>query len=261
MTRIPPLPADAYSPLADEDTRLLVSATRTTTTTTSGSSVARGITARGVCSVCRRNKRHILLYVGSVLMVVFGGLTILSTGSNSDLSLVLSKNISMLGKHKKNKKQPQKQHAADDKKRTVNDDSIFETGHSQNKNNATLSHHPKAEKRCDWVIAQFQQRDAEKSTDELRQQYASQDGSVNIFYRATANIFWRDFKDKGWGNFLIAALDKVSLAGGVPIVHKNTWTWVTGDQHLSNFGAWQNRAGEVVFGGTCSLASHLSINF
>jgi len=27
----------------------------------------------------------------------------------------------------------------------------------------------------------------------------------------------------------------------------STWTWITGDQHLSNFGAWRNRAGEVVF--------------
>jgi uncharacterized protein (DUF2252 family) len=28
----------------------------------------------------------------------------------------------------------------------------------------------------------------------------------------------------------------------------STWTWVTGDQHLSNFGAWRNRHGDVVFG-------------
>jgi Uncharacterized protein conserved in bacteria (DUF2252) len=29
---------------------------------------------------------------------------------------------------------------------------------------------------------------------------------------------------------------------------KSTWTWVTGDQHLSNFGAWRSRHGDIVFG-------------
>ena len=39
-----------------------------------------------------------------------------------------------------------------------------------------------------------------------------------------------------------------TLADGSPIERTSTWTWVTGDQHLSNFGAWQNRHGDVVHG-------------
>jgi Uncharacterized protein conserved in bacteria (DUF2252) len=265
MTRIPTLPVDACSPAADEDTRLLP---RTTSSgilaTRIAAAAARGPDSISICAVCRRNKRHILLYVGSVLLVVFGGLTILSSSTNGggDSGPIISNDLLvksiMLGKHKRKNSPKHAASASDEttikknnkKNATVvddNDDGTFAGVHT---NNDTL--YPKAEKRCDWVIAQFQQRDAERSgePEQLRQQYAAQDGSVNIFYRATANIFWRDFKDQGWGSFLIAALDKVSLAGGAPVVHKNTWTWVTGDQHLSNFGAWQNRAGEVVFGGT-----------
>lgn len=207
---------------ADEDTRLL---STTTTTTTSG---ARTVP---VGSFGWR-KRGILLLLGSFLLVL-GGLAISTGPWNGSF---FTKDISMLGKRKSKGKKKYNEIKDDD---SINDN-----------NGQTTNDYPKAEKRCEWVIAQFQQHDAGKSKEELRVQYAAQDGDPNIFYRATAHIFWRDFKEKGWGNFLTAALDKVSLTGGVPVVHKNTWTWVTGDQHLSNFGAWQNRAGEVVFGGT-----------
>jgi hypothetical protein len=30
-----------------------------------------------------------------------------------------------------------------------------------------------------------------------------------------------------------------TLSDGSPLQRTSTWTWVTGDQHLSNFGAWQ----------------------
>jgi uncharacterized protein (DUF2252 family) len=28
---------------------------------------------------------------------------------------------------------------------------------------------------------------------------------------------------------------------GSPLARTATWTWISGDQHLSNFGAWKNR--------------------
>ena len=52
----------------------------------------------------------------------------------------------------------------------------------------------------------------------------------------------------GWGNYDLASLGvESSLADGSPIEPTSTWCWVTGDQHLSNFGAWQNRRGTIVF--------------
>ena len=39
-----------------------------------------------------------------------------------------------------------------------------------------------------------------------------------------------------------------SLADGSPLQRTSTWTWITGDQHLSNFGAWMARDGKVVLG-------------
>merc|ERR1739848_965241 len=66
---------------------------------------------------------------------------------------------------------------------------------------------------------------------------------------------WNDFGAGHWGreqNKSINLHDLVLLGDaryddGTPLSPKSTETWVTGDQHLSNFGAWLNRGGEVVF--------------
>jgi len=42
-------------------------------------------------------------------------------------------------------------------------------------------------------------------------------------------------------------LNDATYDDGTPMSPFSTWTWVTGDQHLSNFGAWRNRDREVVF--------------
>jgi uncharacterized protein (DUF2252 family) len=42
-------------------------------------------------------------------------------------------------------------------------------------------------------------------------------------------------------------LNDATYEDGTPMSPMSTWTWVTGDQHLSNFGAWYNRGQEVVF--------------
>ena len=97
--------------------------------------------------------------------------------------------------------------------------------------------------RCEWVQEKFQEKDAHKSDEELRSTYATQSTDSNFFYRATANLFWNDFVTNNWANKTVATL---KLPENI-LNPKSTWTWVTGDQHLSNFGAWRNRNNEVVF--------------
>ena len=108
---------------------------------------------------------------------------------------------------------------------------------------------PTPSKRCQWVIDSFVEKDGPDPDGKiLGERYKAQSLDYNIFYRATAHIFWKDFSNE-WGNLSRLLLDQeVELKGDVPLTPKSTWTWVTGDQHLSNFGAWRNRNGDVVFG-------------
>jgi len=77
-----------------------------------------------------------------------------------------------------------------------------------------------------------------------------------VFYRATARLFWQDFGKGLWrdeqGNKIkfedLVLLYDAEYSDGTPMSPESTWTWITGDQHLSNFGAWRNRGDEVVFG-------------
>jgi uncharacterized protein (DUF2252 family) len=122
---------------------------------------------------------------------------------------------------------------------------------------------PEAISRCEWVMDQFHQRDLGSPPDDLRQRYLAQSVDLNIFYRATAHLFWQDFGKGAWGANLTGSflLDDDTVEddnshststamrlNGAPLVYKNLWTWITGDQHLSNFGAWLNRHGDIVFG-------------
>ena len=108
---------------------------------------------------------------------------------------------------------------------------------------------PEAKSRCEWVVNIFTDHDRGKSKEELQEQYEIQSQDSNIFYRATAEIFWFDFVQNGWGE--LVQFENIGInpvhADGTPIQKKSTWTWITGDQHLSNFGAWRNRHREVVF--------------
>lgn len=106
-----------------------------------------------------------------------------------------------------------------------------------------------SEARCEWVIRLMTGGDGSKSYGLRHDKYVSQSNDENTFYRATANIFWKDFVEHGWGNFDLEQLGGAvdALADGSPLERKSTWTWISGDQHLSNFGAWRNRHGDVVF--------------
>ena len=109
----------------------------------------------------------------------------------------------------------------------------------------------KSSHRCDWVVGLMQAEDDDLSEEDQKIKYKSQSTDANAFYRATANIFWRDFVLHGWGNFdleQVGGIPANALADHSPLQRKSTWTWITGDQHLSNFGAWRNRHGDIVFG-------------
>ncbi len=114
---------------------------------------------------------------------------------------------------------------------------------------------PTPEKRCSYVIDTFEQQNEGFDQDFLREKYKVQSADPNVFYRATALIFWQDFGTGMWGrdqNKTVVLDDLVMLndatyEDGTPMSPSSAWTWVTGDQHLSNFGAFRNRAKNVVF--------------
>ena len=114
---------------------------------------------------------------------------------------------------------------------------------------------PTPEKRCTYVVNTFEQQNQGFDEDFLRDKYKVQSADPNVFYRATALLFWQDFGTGMWGkdqNKSIVLDDLVMLndatyADGTPMSPMSAWTWVTGDQHLSNFGAFRNRAKDVVF--------------
>lgn len=119
-------------------------------------------------------------------------------------------------------------------------------GHKDD-DNKTIWHPEPAASRCKWVVALFTERDAGKTHKELRKQYAVQVTDFNVFYRATAHIFWLDFVAYNWSQGCLENIQNPTLYDGTPLEPKSMWTWVTGDQHLSNFGAWHNRHGDLVF--------------
>ena len=115
---------------------------------------------------------------------------------------------------------------------------------------------PEASHRCPFVIETFeQQNEGVTNYDFLHEKYKAQSADSNVFYRATALLFWKDFGAGNWGkdqgasiNFEdMVLLNEARYEDGSSMSPMSTYTWTTGDQHLSNFGAWRNRGGEVVF--------------
>jgi hypothetical protein len=114
---------------------------------------------------------------------------------------------------------------------------------------------PEAKKRCEYVTQTFEDQNVGVSQEFLKDKYIAQSVDPNVFYRATALLFWKDFGGGNWGKEEgknihledLVLLDDAKYEDGTPLSPMSTWTWVTGDQHLTNFGAWRNRGGEVVF--------------
>jgi uncharacterized protein (DUF2252 family) len=125
---------------------------------------------------------------------------------------------------------------------------------SESRSNRNVSV-PEAYKRCSYVIRTFEDlNEGVTDLDFLREKYTTQSVDANVFFRATALLFWKDFTGR-WGSEQGKSIDLDDLVllkdakydDGTPMSLKSTWTWITGDQHLSNFGAWRNRGGDVVF--------------
>lgn len=99
---------------------------------------------------------------------------------------------------------------------------------------------PIAKKRCGYVIQTFEDQNVGVSHDFLKEKYISQSVDPNVFYRATALLFWKDFAAKQWGSDLnksidledLVLLDEAKYEDGTPLSPMSTWTWITGDQHL-----------------------------
>jgi uncharacterized protein (DUF2252 family) len=115
---------------------------------------------------------------------------------------------------------------------------------------------PDAYERCSYVMQTFEDlNEGIKDMDFLREKYIAQSVDANVFYRAAALLFWKDFGNGRWGSEQgrsinlddLVLLKDAKYDDGTPMSLKSTWTWITGDQHLSNFGAWRNRGGYVVF--------------
>ena len=119
---------------------------------------------------------------------------------------------------------------------------------------------PTPVKRCETVYKMFQERNnPDANQEDLLEKYRAQTTDENVYFRATAHTFWQDSMVWGQGLKLLVEdsekrLNNHGVAGAIAsasteaINRKSTWTWVTGDQHLSNFGAWRNRHGDLVFG-------------
>ena len=142
----------------------------------------------------------------------------------------------------------------DDDDSNATNPSQIDIGSSAGWNNISI---PVSYNRCPYVIQTFQDLN-EGVTDMslLRDKYITQSTDYNVFYRATALLFWKDFGSGHWGvkqdrsinlDDLVLLNDAKYVSDGTPISPRSTWTWITGDQHLSNFGAWRNRGGSVVF--------------
>ena len=112
-------------------------------------------------------------------------------------------------------------------------------GHRHSKHNIDEWAPNVAVQRCDYIDNLFETKNADKSEEELRDTYAKQSVDMNVFYRATAQIFWDDFAKNKWDDGVLSTLHaNLHDAEGHPLDDKSTWTWTPGDQHLSNFGAF-----------------------
>ncbi len=98
--------------------------------------------------------------------------------------------------------------------------------------------------RCDWLWDEFERHTSWMSPDQRAERYQQQSIDASSFYRATSHIFWVDFVQGNWSQALLwSRFDELSA-----LDEYATYTWVSGDLHLLNLGAWKNRHGDVVFG-------------
>lgn len=88
--------------------------------------------------------------------------------------------------------------------------------------------------RSHWVCSAIAENNAALSTADRRRKYETMAESPYRFFRGTSHLFWADLY-KDW---------RFTFFGGTA----GTQTWIQGDAHVYNFGAFANHDGEVIFG-------------
>lgn len=88
--------------------------------------------------------------------------------------------------------------------------------------------------RSHWVCSAIAANNAALSVADRRRKYAAMAESPYRFFRGTSHLFWADLY-KDW---------RFTFFGGTA----GTQTWIQGDAHVYNFGAFANHEGEVIFG-------------
>ncbi|PPK52753.1 DUF2252 family protein [Marinobacter persicus] len=84
------------------------------------------------------------------------------------------------------------------------------------------------------VIRAIEKNNSSLANADRQQKYQLMAESPYRFFRGTSHLFWQDmFND--W---------RFSLFGGVP----GSQTWIQGDAHVYNFGAFANHDGDVIYG-------------
>jgi len=92
-----------------------------------------------------------------------------------------------------------------------------------------------ASTRTSWVVSQvygYNHPFAATDSAELATKMSTMANSAFDFYRGTAHIFYQDMK---------------TLPASAYTTTQTGYTWIGGDTHIGNFGAWQESGGNTVF--------------
>ncbi|HKK55723.1 DUF2252 domain-containing protein [Marinobacter sp.] len=88
--------------------------------------------------------------------------------------------------------------------------------------------------RAQQVMQAITENNADLDAAARKKKFAAMSESAYRFFRGTSHLFWQDMYND-W---------RFALFGGVP----GTQTWIQGDAHVYNFGAFANHDGEVIYG-------------
>lgn len=88
--------------------------------------------------------------------------------------------------------------------------------------------------RAQQVIRAITENNADLDASARKKKFAAMSESAYRFFRGTSHLFWQDMYND-W---------RFALFGGV----SGTQTWIQGDAHVYNFGAFANHEGEVIYG-------------
>ncbi|HBS06007.1 MAG TPA: hypothetical protein DEA96_13655 [Leptospiraceae bacterium] len=84
------------------------------------------------------------------------------------------------------------------------------------------------------VLESILRNDSSLTVQDRADKYAKMSASPYGFFRGSNHLYWLDFF-RDW---------HLSLYGGIP----ETQTWIQGDAHIYNFGAFGNENGDIVYG-------------